>query len=78
MLIGREQLGEFDATLAGHAESGRAGVLLVHLRGIRQLIALLGFDAGAALMDASAERLAQALRPIDRMWRIAPDEFRNC
>lgn len=75
MLISRGQIGEIEAVISDHAESGHAGLLLVHLRGIRQLVALLGFDAGNALMEATAARLAEVLRPIDRIWRNGPDEF---
>jgi EAL domain-containing protein (putative c-di-GMP-specific phosphodiesterase class I)/GGDEF domain-containing protein len=75
MLISRGQLGAIDAAIAEHAGVGRVGVLLVHLRGIRQLVALLGFEAGTALMDATAARLTEVLRPLDRIWRTGPDEF---
>jgi EAL domain-containing protein (putative c-di-GMP-specific phosphodiesterase class I)/GGDEF domain-containing protein len=75
MLISHAQLGEIDSIIAKHADVGRAGVMLVHLRGIRQLVALLGFEAGSALMDATAARLTEVLRPLDRIWRIGPDEF---
>jgi EAL domain-containing protein (putative c-di-GMP-specific phosphodiesterase class I) len=39
------------------------------------LIALLGFEAANALMDATTARLREVLRPIDRVWRSGPDEF---
>lgn len=75
MLIGAETFGEIDAHVADHHGAARAGVLLVHLRGIRQLVALLGFDAASALMDATTARLHALLRPQDRIWRTGPDEF---
>jgi EAL domain-containing protein (putative c-di-GMP-specific phosphodiesterase class I)/GGDEF domain-containing protein len=75
MLIGAELFGEINASVAQLHGATRTGVLLVHLRGIRQLIALLGFDAATALMNATTERLQDLLRPQDRIWRTGPDEF---
>jgi EAL domain-containing protein (putative c-di-GMP-specific phosphodiesterase class I)/GGDEF domain-containing protein len=75
MLIGAELFGEINASVAQLHGATRTGVLLVHLRGIRQLIALLGFDAATALMNATTERLRDLLRPQDRIWRTGPDEY---
>lgn len=75
MLIGRELLGQVEASILSQSESSKFGLLLVHLRGIRQLTALLGFDAGEALVQATELRLCEVLRPIDQIWRSAPDEF---
>ncbi|HWS26828.1 MAG TPA: GGDEF domain-containing phosphodiesterase, partial [Xanthomonadales bacterium] len=75
MLIGRELLGQIEAGIAGQHGAGQFGLLLVHLRGIRQLTALLGFEAGDALLCAAQTRLREVLRPIDQVWRSGPDEF---
>lgn len=75
MLIDHDLLGEIEARIAVQRECGPFGLLLVHLRGIRQLTAMLGFEAGAALVRAAQLRLVEALRPIDQIWRCAPDEF---
>ncbi|MBK8068775.1 MAG: EAL domain-containing protein [Rhodanobacteraceae bacterium] len=74
MLIGRADLDSIDRTLAESASHGASGLLLVHLRGMRQLVALLGIEAGAALADAAEARLRQLLRPQDQVWRLADDE----
>lgn len=75
MLIGTQLLGEIEASIASQRESGQFGLVLVHLRGIRQLAALLGFEAGDALLRAVEMRLVEVLRPMDQVWRTGPDEF---
>ena len=78
MLIGTEQLQEIDQILAAGDDAGCAGILLVHLRGMRQMVALLGMDCGASLMDAAQARLRELLRPTDRIYRVASNEFLVC
>jgi diguanylate cyclase len=75
VLISQELLADIDTALHSRSDDTRPGVLLVHLRRMRQLCALLGFETSAALMEATEERLLKILRPIDRSVRIGPDEF---
>lgn len=74
-MIGREWLTEIQASITGQRDPMPFGLLLVHLRGVRQLTALLGFDAADALLQAAQLRLAEVLRPIDQVWRTGADEF---
>ncbi|MGE4071168.1 MAG: putative bifunctional diguanylate cyclase/phosphodiesterase [Lysobacterales bacterium] len=78
MLIGAKQLQEIDQVLAAGDDAACAGILLVHLRGMRQMVALLGLDCGASLMDAAQARLRELLRPADRIYRVASNEFLVC
>jgi EAL domain-containing protein (putative c-di-GMP-specific phosphodiesterase class I)/GGDEF domain-containing protein len=74
VLIRRTDLAGIDRVLAEAAPQGASGMLLVHLRGMRQLVALLGLEAGAALADAAEARLRQLLRPQDQVWRLSDEE----
>lgn len=75
MLIERELLRRIETRIASLHGSGPFGLALVHLRGIRQLTALLGFDAADVLLRTVELRLVEVLRPIDQVWRSGPDEF---
>lgn len=74
MLIRRTDLAGIDRVLAEAALKGASGMLLVHLRGMRQLVALLGLEAGAALAEAAEARLRLLLRPQDQVWRLSDEE----
>ncbi len=54
---------------------GRCGLMLVHLRRMRQVSALLGSAAALALLHATEARLSELLRPIDRVFLVAPNEL---
>lgn len=75
MLIAREQMAAIDDCLADAARESASGLMLVHLRGFRQLAALLGGEAAGAVSDTVGARLRLLLRPVDQVLRVAVDEF---
>lgn len=75
MQISLDQLRDIDESLRTGGPDSSHGILLVHLRRMRQLVALLGLECGAKLTDAAEARLRTLLRPVDRIYRVAPNEF---
>ena len=73
LLVGADLLREIERALAG--SYGRCGLMLVHLRRMRQVSALLGSAAALALLHATEARLSELLRPIDRVFLVAPNEL---
>ena len=73
LLVGSELLEQIASALG--ARRSRSGVMLVHLRRMRQVSALLGTSAALALLHATQARLIELLRPIDRVFLIAPNEL---
>lgn len=73
MLVGTDLIREIErAAVTG---GGRCGLMLVHLRRMRQVSALLGSAAALALLHATEARLSELLRPIDRVFLVAPNEL---
>lgn len=75
MQISPDQLRDIDQSVRTGGPDSCHGILLVHLRRMRQLVALLGLECGARLTDAAEVRLQTLLRPVDRIYRVAPNEF---
>jgi len=72
-MLNREAL--FAAVAASLAEEGCTGVLFVRAQRLRDLELTFGYEAGERLADAMERRLLEALRPVDRAFRVGGCDF---
>lgn len=64
-----------DAIARAAATGACTGVLLLRTQRLREYEMLFGYEAAEHLADAVAARLQQALRPVDRVFRIGECDF---
>ncbi len=69
-------LATLDTRIREHTETGKTlGVLVVRILRLRELNILFGYEVGERLVEAVAQRMSSALRPVDRVLQAGDNEF---
>ena len=68
-------LAQLETALAARPADETVGVLYVHIRRMRQMRTVFGFEFGERLLDAIARRVRAALRPGDEVVQMDDGDF---